>query len=159
MKWGKKWHNHTKSTTWGKSKKDEEKLQDLKQKHLRPKNAPNLQAPKIEAFLWRQLKWDVKKVDYVQQKAVLTYGQAITPLIKELKHIQLYNQTRILKLAKVMSWTPSKTYPSTPRPQTHTDWSKSRKSYIRSTGPLYRKIHKKPKLLETPFPFNKQSRN
>ena len=80
-----------------KSKKDEENLQALKQKHLRPKNIPNLQAPKIDEFLWRQLKRDVKKADYLQQTAVKNYAQAMTPLIKALDLMQSNRDPEITK--------------------------------------------------------------
>lgn len=34
------------------TKKEEEKLQALKEKHRRPANIANMQIPKIEQFLW-----------------------------------------------------------------------------------------------------------
>lgn len=68
-----------------KNKKDEEKLQELQQKHLRPKNIQNLQVPKVDDILWRQLKREAKNVDYLQQKAVSNYSQALIPIIKALE--------------------------------------------------------------------------
>lgn len=68
-----------------KNKKDEEKLQELQQKHLRPKNIQNLQVPKVDDILWRQLKRETKNVDYLQQKAVANYSQALIPIIKALE--------------------------------------------------------------------------
>ena len=65
-----------------KSKKEEEKVQKIIQQHLRPKNIENLQLPKVDSQLWLQLNRDVKRVDYIQQQTVATYGQAMVPLIK-----------------------------------------------------------------------------
>ena len=65
-----------------KTKKEEEKFQKILQKHLRPQNIENLQVPKVDDLLWRQLRRDIKQVDYVQQQAVAAYGQAMVPLIK-----------------------------------------------------------------------------
>lgn len=55
------------------TKKEDEKLQALKEKHLRPKNTQNLQIPKVDEGLWRKLKREVKTVDYLQQKAIANY--------------------------------------------------------------------------------------
>ena len=70
-----------------KTKKDGEKFQALKDKHKRPRNISNLQAPKVEEFLWGQLSKDLRTVDYYQKKAVTNYGQAMVPLIKALECI------------------------------------------------------------------------
>ena len=72
----------------GSSKKDEEKLQDLKQKHKRPMNINNLQVPKVEEMLWRQLSRSTKHSDFMQQVAVANYGQAMVPIIKALELMQ-----------------------------------------------------------------------
>ena len=61
-----------------KSKKDEERLKKVREKHKRPKNVENLQAPNVEDFAWRQLKREVKQVDYALKKGVLDCSQAIT---------------------------------------------------------------------------------
>ena len=58
-----------------KTKKEDEKLQKLKEKHLRPKNIQNLQIPKVDDGLWRQLKREVKTIDYMQQKAIANYDK------------------------------------------------------------------------------------
>ncbi|MCG8049340.1 MAG: hypothetical protein N0E48_27745 [Candidatus Thiodiazotropha endolucinida] len=70
------------------NKKVDEKLQALKEKHLRPKNVPLLQVPKVDEGLWRQLKREVKTVDYLQQKAIGTYGQALVPIMKAMECLQ-----------------------------------------------------------------------
>ena len=72
----------------GSSKKDEEKLQDLKQKHKRPMNINNLQVPKVEEMLWRQLSRSTKHSDFMQQVAVANFGQAMVPIIKALELMQ-----------------------------------------------------------------------
>ena len=71
-----------------KAKRDEEKLQELVKKHLRRKNVPNLQVPKVDEYLWSQLRRGVKRVDYIQQKSIANYGQAITPLIRAMELMQ-----------------------------------------------------------------------
>ena len=68
-----------------KNKTDDERLQTLVKKHLRPKNVTNLQVPKVDEYLWSQLRRGVKRVDYMQQKTVNSYGQAITPLLKAME--------------------------------------------------------------------------
>lgn len=71
-----------------KEKKDGEKLIDLKKKHLRPKNITNLQVPRVDDILWRQLKRDVRAVDFQMQKANANYSQALIPVIKAMGHLK-----------------------------------------------------------------------
>ena len=71
-----------------KEKKDDEKLGDIKQKHLRPKNIPNLQVPKVDDILWRQLKREVRAVDFQLQKASANYSQALIPVIKAMEFMK-----------------------------------------------------------------------
>ena len=68
-----------------KEKKDEEKLTNLKQKHLPPKNVPNLQVPKVDNILWRQLKHEIRVVDFQLQKANANYDQALIPVVKAME--------------------------------------------------------------------------
>ena len=72
----------------GSSKKDVEKLQDLKQKHKQPININNPQVPKVEEMLWPQLTRSSKHSDYMQQVAVANFGQAMVPIIKALELMQ-----------------------------------------------------------------------
>lgn len=79
------------------------------QKHLRPKNIENLQVPKVDDLLWRQLKRDVKQVDYVQQQAVAAYGQAMVPLIKIMEATEKHDKTvnipsLVSDTFKMLSW-------------------------------------------------------
>ena len=96
-----------------KSKKDDEKLQKLTEKHLRPRNVANLQAPKVEEFLWRQLRWDVKKVDYERQTALNSYSLAVTPITKALDALQANDsglaKTHIMDAFKILCLTIKKT--------------------------------------------------
>lgn len=71
-----------------KEKKDGEKLTDLKKKYLRPKNIPNLQVPRVDDILWRQLKREVRSVDFQMQKANASYCQALIPIIKAMGHLK-----------------------------------------------------------------------
>ena len=71
-----------------KSKKEDEKLKKLREKHKRPKNVENLQAPTVDNFAWRQMRREVKRVDYALKKGVLDCAQAITPLGKALELMQ-----------------------------------------------------------------------
>ena len=71
-----------------KSKKDEEKLKGLREKYKQPKNIENLQAPTVDEFAWRQMKREVKRVDYALKKGVLDCAQAITPVAKALEVMQ-----------------------------------------------------------------------
>ena len=71
-----------------KSKKEDEKLKKLREKHKHPKNVENLQAPTVDDFAWRQMRREVKRVDYALKKGVLDCAQAITPLGKALELMQ-----------------------------------------------------------------------
>ena len=67
-----------------KTKEDEEKLQALRKKHKRPENIKNMQIPRIEDFMWRQLKRETRTYDFVQQKALEGYNSILSPLVKAL---------------------------------------------------------------------------
>ena len=71
-----------------KEKKDEEKLINLKQTHLPPKNVPNLQVPKVDNILWRQLKQEIRAVDFQLQKANANYNQALIPVVKAMEFMK-----------------------------------------------------------------------
>ena len=78
----------TKQALRGKKSKKDEKLKGLREKYKRPKNIENLQAPTVDEFAWRQMKREVKRVDYALKKGVLDCAQAITPLAKALEVMQ-----------------------------------------------------------------------
>ena len=113
-----------------KSKKDDEKLQKLTEKHLRPRNVANLQAPKVEEFLWRQLRRDVKKVDYVRQTALNSYSLAVTPITKALDALQANDsglaKTHIMDAFKILCLTIKRL--------TKKGWMTSRKIFSQSSG-------------------------
>lgn len=44
------------------------KLQALKEKHKRPVNIANMQIPKTEQFMWKNLKKETRARDFVQFK-------------------------------------------------------------------------------------------
>jgi len=51
-------------------------------KHLRPKNVNNLQVPKVEEQLQRQLKPETKAFDYTMQKSQSPLCQVMVPVHK-----------------------------------------------------------------------------
>ena len=59
-----------------------EKLKKLAEKYKRPENVDNLQSPKVEEILWRQLRKDSKGIDYVLQKNQSSLSVALVPIIK-----------------------------------------------------------------------------
>ena len=63
---------------------EEKNLKLLKKKHKRPENISNMQIPKIEPFMWRNLKRETRATDFVQLKALENYNYVLTPLIKAL---------------------------------------------------------------------------
>ena len=67
-----------------KTKGDDDKLKELAKSHKRPKNIINMQVPKVDDLLWRQLKRETKTIDFIQQKATANYNLIMTPLIKAL---------------------------------------------------------------------------
>ena len=64
------------------SKPKEEKIKSIATKHKRPRNVENLQVPKVEEQLWRQLKRDTKAFDYGMQKTQSSLCQAMVPVLK-----------------------------------------------------------------------------
>lgn len=71
-----------------KRKEDDEKMKELAKEHKRPKNVENLQVPKVDDILWRQLKRETKTIDFIQQKATSTYNLALTPLVRALDKLK-----------------------------------------------------------------------
>ena len=67
------------------TKKEEEKMPTLKEKHRRPTNIANTQISKIEPFMWRHLKAEIRAGDFIQVKALKNYSYILTPLIKALE--------------------------------------------------------------------------
>lgn len=59
-----------------------EKLKKLAEKYKRPANVENLQVPKVEELLWRQLRKESKGPDYLLQKTQSSFSLALIPIIK-----------------------------------------------------------------------------
>lgn len=59
-----------------------EKLKKLTEKYKRPANVENLQVPKVEETLWRQLRKEAKGADYLLQKTQSSFSLALIPIIK-----------------------------------------------------------------------------
>ena len=60
------------------TKKDEDKLQVLKEKYRWPANIANMQIPKIEQFMWQHLKKETRTSDVVQIKVLENYSYSLT---------------------------------------------------------------------------------
>ena len=60
------------------TKKDEDKLQVLKEKYRWPANIANMQIPKIEQFMWKHLKKETRTSDVVQIKVLENYSYSLT---------------------------------------------------------------------------------
>lgn len=65
-------------------KAQEDKLKELQSKHKRPANVENLQVPKVDEQLWRQLRRETKSQDYILQKTQGTLSLALIPVAKAL---------------------------------------------------------------------------
>ena len=66
---------------------DANKLQALIERNKRPENVTNLQVPRVDSFLWDQLKGGTKSLDVAKQKTISALNQALVPLIRALDHI------------------------------------------------------------------------
>ena len=126
-----------------KTKEDDEKLQALKKKHKRPENIKNMQIPRIEDFMWRQLKRETRTYDFVQQKALEGYNSILSPLVKALDLFKSKSQqdkaieyvTDAYKIIRL-------TVKATQRP-IMPEWKKSRGNSIQITGPsASQRIHR-----------------
>lgn len=71
-----------------KRKEDDEKMKELAKEQKRPGNVGNLQVPKVDDILWRQLRRETKTIDFIQQKATSTYNLALTPLVRALDKLK-----------------------------------------------------------------------
>ncbi|MCG7883186.1 MAG: hypothetical protein JAY96_16525 [Candidatus Thiodiazotropha endolucinida] len=59
-----------------------DKLKKLTEKYKRPGNVENLQVPKVEEILWRQLRKEAKGADFLLQKTQSSFSLALIPIIK-----------------------------------------------------------------------------
>ena len=69
-------------------KADENQLKEIRQKHKRPENIEYLQVPKVDDFLWRQLRGGTRANDFLLQKTHSLLASAAVPLLKALKSAQ-----------------------------------------------------------------------
>jgi hypothetical protein len=67
---------------------DEKRLKDLKEKHRRPVNTDQVQTPRIEPFIWRDLPTLTKAVDAKMQRAVSNMSACLVTMIRALDIIQ-----------------------------------------------------------------------
>jgi hypothetical protein len=63
-------------------KSDKEKLLALVEKYKRPSNIENLQVPKIDSFIWSNLKRDTRTSDVLNQRVIGTINMQIVPVLK-----------------------------------------------------------------------------
>ncbi|KAH3719191.1 hypothetical protein DPMN_062023 [Dreissena polymorpha] len=70
------------------SKRNDEKIKEIQNRHKRPKNVKSLQIPKVDKFLWDQLKSHMRSTDYVLQRCHSSWAQVAVPLIKALGEAQ-----------------------------------------------------------------------
>ncbi|KAH3693413.1 hypothetical protein DPMN_080845 [Dreissena polymorpha] len=79
-----------------KNKQSEEKIKKILNRHKRPVNIEFLQVPKVDEFLWRQLKQSPRHSDFILQKSHSTLAQVAVPIIKALERIQT-SKDKVLK--------------------------------------------------------------
>ena len=65
---------------------DAEKMRKLIQHYRRPENIDNLLVPRVDTFLWDQLKTSTKSQDVGRQKTIGIINQAIVPLVRALDY-------------------------------------------------------------------------
>ena len=63
-----------------------EKMKALVENNKRPENVQNLQIPRVDGFLWDQLKMSTKSQDVAKQKTIAILNQALIPLVRALDH-------------------------------------------------------------------------
>lgn len=82
---------------------DSEKLKLLQKKYKRPENVENLQIPKIDHFVWDQLKSNTKSNDFINQKCVGHLNQAMLPIITAMQHLNANPTPDISKVKQYMA--------------------------------------------------------
>lgn len=63
---------------------ESDKLKDFKDLYKRPANVANLQVPKVDDTLWRQLKQETKSADFLHQRAISNYNFNLVPILRAL---------------------------------------------------------------------------
>ena len=69
-------------------KKDSDKLQELQDKYKRPKNVQNLQVPKINDVIWRQLRRETRIHDFSLQQSHKNYALSLIPILRGLEALK-----------------------------------------------------------------------
>jgi hypothetical protein len=69
-------------------KKDSDKLQELQNKYKRPKNVQNLQVPKINDLIWRQLRRDTRVHDFSLQQSHKNYALLLIAILRALEALK-----------------------------------------------------------------------
>ena len=69
------------------SQADPEKMKALLDNYKCPQNIDNLQVPRVDSFLWDQLKTVTKGQDVGKQKTISLLNQSLVPLVRALDHV------------------------------------------------------------------------
>ena len=80
-----------------------EKMKKLAEKYKRPANVENLQVPKVEETLWRQLCKEAKVSDYILQKSQSSYALALIPIIKAVGAIHNMKSKEMRELRELIT--------------------------------------------------------
>ncbi|WAR02998.1 POL-like protein, partial [Mya arenaria] len=81
-------------------KTDNEKMKKPGEKYKRPSNINNLQTPRLEPFLWDQLKNGTKSIDANHQKLIAALNLTLLPIVKALEELHLNKTNSGDKLAE-----------------------------------------------------------
>ena len=89
-----------------------EEVKKLREKFIRPSNVDNLQVPKVEPIIWRNLSDKGKATDAAVQKAVSKFMSGLTAIVQQLELINKHKKelkSRILKSYPLRQFQPSHT--------------------------------------------------
>ena len=67
-------------------KPNPDKMKALVENHKRPENVQNLHIPRVDGFLWDQLKMSTQSQNVAKQKTIAILNQALIPLVWALDH-------------------------------------------------------------------------
>ncbi len=73
---------------------DKEKMTKIRETYKRPDNLTNIQVPRIDTFLWRQLKHETRTSDVLLQRSVGQFSLAMVPVARamDLLHAKTCNE-------------------------------------------------------------------
>ena len=63
-----------------------DKMKALVENHKHPENVQNFQIPRVDGFLWDQLKMSTQSQNVAKQKTIAIFNQALIPLVWALDH-------------------------------------------------------------------------